>query len=75
MATGSKVLRFAVTGALLTAPMAAGCGEDDISINEPMPEPTLNEGPDLEPAPEPNGPNVPEEDDGTNEISERNGSE
>lgn len=56
---GGRVLRFAVTGALLVTPLV-GCGEDESpegteTINEPPdPEPELhvNEPPD-EPAEEP----------------------
>lgn len=53
---GSRVLRFAVTGALLVAPLTAGCGDDEddhIYINEPAPEPAVNEPVD-------DGPVVPE---------------
>lgn len=52
---GSRVLRFAVTGALLVAPMA-GCGDDEgeHTMNEPAPEPMVNE------VVEPDGPVVPE---------------
>lgn len=55
---GSRVLRFAVTGALLVAPLTTGCGDDEddhIYINEPAPEPVVNN----EPA-ENDGPQVPE---------------
>lgn len=61
MDRGNRALRFAVTGALLAAPLAFGCGEDErVYVNEPAPpvnEPvhTVNE-----PA-EPPGPVVPEE--------------
>ena len=54
---GSRVLRFAVTGALLVSPLAAGCGDDEddhVYVNEPAPQPTINE------MPEPDGPVVPD---------------
>ena len=57
-----RVLRFAVTGALLAAPLS-GCGDGaPVEVNEPAPEqPTINEpaSPDPEPVaepPEPRGP-------------------
>jgi hypothetical protein len=50
IARGSRVLRFAVSSALLVSPMAVGCGSDEVSvnepvetINEPMPDPVVNE--------------------------------
>lgn len=56
----SKVLRFAVSGALLLAPAASGCGgsdaDDEIHVNEPAPEEleTVNEpAPETEPETEP----------------------
>ncbi|MCZ7683999.1 MAG: hypothetical protein M5U28_36605 [Sandaracinaceae bacterium] len=52
---GSRVLRFAVTGALLAAPLATACGGDDdhVYVNEPAPEPVPNE-------PVQDGPQVPD---------------
>lgn len=36
MARGKRVLRFVVSGALMTGPLAAGCDDDpDYTINEP----------------------------------------
>ena len=32
-----------VTGALLGAPLATGCGGEDVAVNEPAPQPTINE--------------------------------
>lgn len=59
---GSRVLRFAVTGALLVSPLAAGCDEERIYVNEPpqepVPNPGIEDGPQL-PAPTPNTPAHP----------------
>jgi hypothetical protein len=62
---GSRVLRFAVSGALLVLPLG-GCGEDDddVHVNEPAPEPVhVNEPAQPTPStpPPPPGPQVPDE--------------
>lgn len=43
MSSKKKVLRFVVTGALLSAPMVTGCGSEPDMVNEPAPQPTVNE--------------------------------
>jgi hypothetical protein len=52
-----RILRFAVSGALLVgASGVAACGDDDATINEPYEEHTINEPPE---EPTPNSPPMP----------------
>ncbi len=51
-ARGSRVLRFAVSSALLVLPMTSGCGTEEVSVNEPPIQERPVEETINEPAPE-----------------------